>query len=36
MSNPSDSWRAGSVVLFRKGDVSYEFFRDLGQGRVGE
>lgn len=36
MSNPSDSRRAGSVVLFTNGDTSYEFFRDLGQGRVGE
>lgn len=36
MSNPSDSRRAGSVALFTNGDTSYEFFRDLGQGRVGE
>jgi len=36
MSNPSDSRRSGSVVLFTNGDTSYEFFRDLGQGRVGE
>jgi serine/threonine protein kinase len=36
MSNPSDSRGAGSVVLFTNGDTSYEFFRDLGQGRVGE
>ncbi|WP_338867949.1 serine/threonine protein kinase [Myxococcus stipitatus] len=36
MSNPSDSRPAGSVVLFTYGDTSYEFFRDLGEGRVGE
>lgn len=36
MSNPADSRRAGEVVLFTNGDTSYEFFRDLGQGRVGE
>ena len=36
MSNPSDSRPAGSVVLFTNGDTSYEFFRDLGEGRVGE
>ena len=36
MSNSSDSWRAGGVVLFTNGDTSYEFFRDMGQGRVGE
>ncbi|MCP3138179.1 serine/threonine protein kinase [Pyxidicoccus xibeiensis] len=36
MSNPSDSRRAGGVVLFTNGDTSYEFFRDLGPGRVGE
>ncbi|WIG94170.1 protein kinase [Myxococcus sp. SDU36] len=36
MSHPSDSRPAGSVVLFTHGDTSYEFFRDLGEGRVGE
>ena len=36
MSNPFDSRGAGSVVLFTNGGTSYEFFRDLGQGRVGE
>ena len=36
MSNPSDSRPAGSVVLFTNGETSYEFFRDLGEGRVGE
>lgn len=36
MSNPPDPRRAGGVVLFTNGDTSYEFFRDLGQGRVGE
>ena len=36
MSNPSGSRRAGGVVLFTSGDTAYEFFRDLGQGRVGE
>ncbi|WP_342380761.1 protein kinase [Myxococcus stipitatus] len=36
MSNPRDSRPAGSVVLFTNGDTSYEFFRDLGEGRVGE
>jgi|GEM_PF-4205384 len=36
MSNPSDSRPAGSAVLFTNGDTSYESFRDLGEGRVGE
>ncbi|QDE81857.1 serine/threonine protein kinase [Myxococcus xanthus] len=36
MSNPSDSRPTGSAVLFTNGDTSYEFFRDLGEGRVGE
>ncbi|RJS27865.1 serine/threonine protein kinase [Corallococcus sp. H22C18031201] len=36
MSNPSDSRPAGRVVLFTNGDTAYEFFRDLGEGRVGE
>lgn len=33
MSNPPDARRAGGLVLFTNGDTSYEFFRDLGQGR---
>ncbi|RJS14715.1 serine/threonine protein kinase [Corallococcus sp. H22C18031201] len=36
MSNSSDSRPAGRVVLFTNGDTTYEFFRDLGEGRVGE
>jgi len=36
MSNPSDSRSSEGIVLFTNGDTSYEFFRDLGQGRVGE
>lgn len=36
MSHPPDARRAEGVVLFTHGDTSYEFLRDLGEGRVGE
>lgn len=36
MAHPSDLPPASGVVLFTQGDTSYEFFRDLGPGRVGE
>jgi serine/threonine-protein kinase len=36
MSHPPDARRAEGVVLFTYGDTSYEFLRDLGEGRVGE
>ncbi|RKG99322.1 serine/threonine protein kinase [Corallococcus sp. CA053C] len=36
MAHPSDLPLASGVVLFTHGDTSYEFFRDLGPGRLGE
>ncbi|CAM4021618.1 serine/threonine protein kinase [Corallococcus exiguus] len=36
MAHPSDPPLSSGVVLFTQGDTSYEFFRDLGVGRLGE
>ncbi|MBZ4374963.1 serine/threonine-protein kinase [Corallococcus sp. AS-1-6] len=36
MSRPSDLPSTQGVVLFTQGDTTYEFYRDLGMGRVGE
>ncbi|RKG90029.1 serine/threonine protein kinase [Corallococcus sp. CA053C] len=36
MAHPSEPPLSSGVVLFTQGDTSYEFFRDLGVGRLGE
>ncbi|NOJ95322.1 serine/threonine protein kinase [Corallococcus coralloides] len=36
MTRPSDFPPDRGVVLFTQGDTAYEFYRDLGTGRVGE
>ncbi|RKH78800.1 serine/threonine protein kinase [Corallococcus sp. AB045] len=36
MAHPSDPTLSSGVVLFTQGDTSYEFFRELGVGRLGE
>ncbi|WP_375742089.1 serine/threonine protein kinase [Corallococcus interemptor] len=36
MAHPSNPPLSSGVVLFTQGDTSYEFFRDLGAGRLGE
>ncbi|MCY1045382.1 protein kinase [Corallococcus sp. bb12-1] len=36
MVHPSNPPLSSGVVLFTQGDTSYEFFRDLGAGRLGE
>jgi eukaryotic-like serine/threonine-protein kinase len=36
MAQPSNPPLSSGVVLFTQGDTSYEFFRDLGVGRLGE
>ncbi|QAT83653.1 serine/threonine protein kinase [Corallococcus coralloides] len=36
MAHPPDPPLSSGVVLLTQGDTSYEFFRDLGVGRLGE
>ncbi|WP_254379950.1 hypothetical protein [Corallococcus exiguus] len=36
MAHPSNPPLSSGVVLFTQGDTSYEFFRNLGVGRLGE
>ncbi|WP_375761323.1 serine/threonine protein kinase [Corallococcus exercitus] len=36
MAHPSNPPLSSGVVLFTQGDTSYEFFRELGVGRLGE